>query len=337
MHMADALVSPAVAGTMYVCSAAAMGYAIRKVKLEDDEKRIPVMGVMGAFVFATQMVNFSIPGTGSSGHLCGGMLLSAILGPYAGFLTMIGVLLIQCLLFADGGILALGCNIWNMAFYGCFVGVLVVWRLIMKNGFSKRRILIASLIGCVLTLQLGAFSVVLQTLASGITELPFGVFIAAMQPIHLAIGFVEGLITSAVLCFIYEARPELLWGYQKQTENSVGRRGKLSYGNTVMILAATALVIGGLVSLAASADPDGLEWSIKQVTGTTEVASSGAVYDTVKQVQDTTALLPDYAFKGSDTILGTSFSGVIGGLIVVALLMLCAYIPKIRQRKRKDE
>lgn len=83
------------------------------------------------------MINFTIPGTGSSGHLCGGMLLSALLGPYAGFLTMIGVLLIQCLLFADGGLLALGCNIWNMAFYGCFIGALLIWKPMMRRGHPK--------------------------------------------------------------------------------------------------------------------------------------------------------------------------------------------------------
>ena len=192
MHMADALVSPAIAGTMYFCSAAAAAYSIKQVKEENAPEKIPVMGVMGAFVFATQMINFTIPGTGSSGHLCGGMLLSALLGPYAGFLTMIGVLLIQCLLFADGGLLALGCNIWNMAFYGCFVGALLIWNPFMKDGFSRKKIIAASIIGCVLTLQLGAFSVSLETLASGITALPFGVFVAAMQPIHLAIGFEIG-------------------------------------------------------------------------------------------------------------------------------------------------
>ena len=131
MHMADALVSPAVATTMYACSALAGGYSIRRVRLENNPKKIPVMGVMGAFVFATQMINFTIPGTGSSGHLCGGMLLSAMLGPFAGFLTMIGVLLSQGLMFADGGLLALGCNVWNMAFYGCFLGSLLIWRPMM--------------------------------------------------------------------------------------------------------------------------------------------------------------------------------------------------------------
>ena len=115
MHMADALLSSAVAGGMYACSLVAAGYALRKVQQERNDKILPVMGVMGAFVFAVQMLNFTIPGTGSSGHLCGGMLLAAVVGPYAAFLTMIGVLLIQCLLFADGGLLALGANIWHMA------------------------------------------------------------------------------------------------------------------------------------------------------------------------------------------------------------------------------
>ena len=218
MHMADALVSPAVAGTMYAVSAAAAGYSIYKVKKEDDASKIPVMGVMGAFVFAAQMINFTIPGTGSSGHLCGGMLLSALLGPYAGFLTMIGVLFVQCLMFADGGLLALGCNIWNMAFYGCFIGSILIWKFIMKNGVSKKKITIASILGCVITLQLGAFSVTFETLASGITKLSFGAFVSVMQPIHLAIGLVEGIITACVLVFVYEARPELLWGIGGSSE-----------------------------------------------------------------------------------------------------------------------
>ena len=85
MHMADALVAPAVAATMYVCSGGAAGFSVKKVRLESDPKKIPVMGVMGAFVFAAQMINFTIPGTGSSGHLCGGMMLTALLGPYAVF------------------------------------------------------------------------------------------------------------------------------------------------------------------------------------------------------------------------------------------------------------
>lgn len=325
--MADALVSPAVAGTMLVCSGVAAGWSVHKVRLEDDQKKIPVMGVMGAFVFAAQMINFTIPGTGSSGHLCGGLMLSAILGPYAGFLTMIGVLLIQCLFFADGGLLALGCNVWNMAFYGCFVGALLIWKPMMKSGISRKKIWIASILGCVLTLQMGAFSVSIETLVSGITELPFSVFVAAMQPIHLAIGAVEGLITAVVLSFLYEARPELLYGSDLKKEDG------LSFGWTVGILAAAAAVIGGLVSLFASSLPDGLEWAMERVAGTAELEAAGGVYDAAARVQEATSILPDYAFRGSGSAAGTTVSGLVGALIVLALCVLCCLLFRFFRKK----
>ena len=336
MHMADALVAPVVAGTMYACSGAAMGYSVKKVRLEDDPKKIPVMGVMGAFVFATQMINFTIPGTGSSGHLCGGMLLSAILGPEAGFLTMIGVLLVQCLLFADGGLLALGCNIWNMAFYGCFIGAMVIWKRMMKNGMSKRKIVAASVLGCMATLQLGAFSVTLETLASGVTELPFGAFVAVMQPIHLAIGFVEGLITAAVLVFIYEARPELLWGWSRMENGK--QNGRFTYKGMIVSLLAAAAVIGGLFSLAASSEPDGLEWSMERVAETSELEADGRAYEIAGQIQETTAVLPDYAWKNSESVSGTAFSGIVGGMAVIGLCAGCCFLFRFfRKRSVKCE
>ena len=331
MHMADALVIPAVAGTMYGLSAVAAGYSVKKVREENDPKKIPVMGVMGAFVFATQMLNFTIPGTGSSGHLCGGMMLSALLGPYAGFLTMIGVLLVQCLLFADGGLLALGCNVWNMAFYGCFIGALLIWKPMMSKGASRTKIILASILGCVLTLQLGAFSVTLETLISGVTELPFGVFVATMQPIHLAIGFVEGLITAAVLVFIHEARPELLWGVGTTEE----KQGKLSLKTTIVVMACLAALCGGIVSLFASAFPDGLEWSMEKVAGTSELEAAGGVYETADAIQSATSLLPDYAFAGSDAPIGTSFSGIVGALVVVLLTVGACYAFRFFRKKER--
>lgn len=320
MHMADALVVPAVAGTMYAASTAAAVYSIRKVRLENEPKKIPAMGVMGAFVFAAQMINFTIPGTGSSGHLCGGMLLTAMLGPFAGFLTMAGILLIQCLVFADGGLLALGCNIWNMAFYGCFVGGLLIWKPFMKRNMTKRRITAVSVAACVITLQMGAFSVTLETLASGITELPFSVFIGAMQPIHLAIGLVEGLITAAVLLFVYEARPGMLWA-----ETAAKEEGRFSFRRTLVILAAAAAFIGGVVSLFASALPDGLEWSMERTAGTSELAASGGAYELAESIQGTTAILPDYAFSFSDSAAGTTVSGLVGGVLVIALCIAACY------------
>ena len=330
MHMADALIAPAVAGTMYVLSATAAGYSVKKVRLESDPKKIPVMGIMGAFVFVTQMINFTIPGTGSSGHLCGGMLLTALLGPYAGFLTMIGVLLIQCLLFADGGILALGCNIWNMAFYGCFLGSLLIWKPMMSKGITKAKIVAASILGCMITLQFGAFSVTLETMASGITALPFGTFVATMQPIHLAIGFVEGLITAAMLVFVHEARPELLYCSTEAEK----KEGRFTFKNTLVVLAVVTVLIGGGLSLVASSNPDGLEWSIEKITGSTEVESDGGIYETAGAVQETTALLPDYAFKGSESSFGTTFSGVLGRVIVVGVCVGACYAFKFFRKKK---
>lgn len=346
MHMADALVSPAVAGTMYGLSALAAGWSIKKVHDEDFSKKIPLMGVMGAFVFATQMINFTIPGTGSSGHLCGGMLLSALLGPYAGFLTMIGVLLIQCLFFADGGLLALGCNIWNMSFYGCFIGSLL-WKLIMNKNCKQWKIILASIAGCVITLQLGAFSVTLETLASGITDLPFGIFVGTMLPIHLAIGFVEGLITAAVLCFVFAARPEFLWGIgldnadnEAASESAPAKKGFLSARNTLIVLACLALVIGGGLSLVASSNPDGLEWSMEKIAGTAELEPTEKALSAAEgagKVQEATSFLPDYTFKDVDeesgaAIAGTTVSGIVGALFVA---ILCAGLALIARACRK--
>ena len=331
MHMADALLSPPVAATMYVASGAAAAYSIIRVRKEDQSEKIPVMAVSAALVFAGQMINYTIPGTGSSGHLCGGMLLSALLGPEAGFLSMIIVLLTQCLFFADGGLMALGANIWNMAFYGCFIGSCLIWNPIIRSSLfsgmgekagTRAKIILASILGCVLTLQLGAFSVVLETTASGITELPFAAFAGLMQPIHLAIGMVEGLITSAVLCFVYETRPELLQGFEKTKESA-----KFSLKQVIACLAALAIVTGGLFSLFASSHPDGLEWAL---FGNSEegYASNMALDEDnfgVESIQESTSFLPDYAFKDSDSAAGTSVSGLVGcGIVAVLAVGLSA-------------
>ena len=310
MHMADALLAPAVAATMYAASGTAAALSIHSLRKKDDPQKLPTMAVTAALVFAGQMINYTIPGTGSSGHICGGMMLSALLGPQAGFLSMIVVLTIQCLFFADGGLMALGANIWNMAFYGCFVGYYLIWRPIMRSRLGgdsesgqRLRIVMASVLGSIITLQLGAFSVVLETSLSGITELPFGAFAALMLPIHLAIGLVEGLVSSAVLLFVYSARPELL--QDLQSPDRAG--GRHSLKGTIAILAVTALVIGGGVSLLASSNPDGLEWAL---FGNTEegysenmgldeenfgVTSQAA--ERSQKIQEATSFLPDYFFR----------------------------------------
>ena len=128
MHMADGFISPAVGCTMWAASAAITTLCARKVRQEKEMRLVPLMGVLGAFIFACQMLNFTIPGTGSSGHLGGGLILAVLLGPYAGFLVMAAILTVQALFFADGGLLALGCNIFNMGFFSCLVAYPFIYR-----------------------------------------------------------------------------------------------------------------------------------------------------------------------------------------------------------------
>ena len=197
-----------------------------------------------------------------------------------------------------------------------------------SKGGARAKITLASILGCIITLQLGAFSVVLETTASGITELPFGAFVGIMQPIHLAIGLVEGLITSAVLVFVYEARPELLMDV-----NTAGaKEGKYSLKTTIVILAVVVAIVGGGLSLFASGNPDGLEWSMfgnaesgySENMGLDEESygvSSGAA-EVAGSIQEKTAFLPDYAFANSDSAAGTTVSGLLGSAIVAGVAVL---------------
>lgn len=332
MHMADALITPAVGGVMLAVSAGAIAYSAKKVKEELDDKKVPLMGVMGAFVFAGQMINFTIPATGSSGHIGGGILLAALLGPHAAFLVISAVLLIQALFFADGGLLALGCNIFNMGFFACYIAYPFIYKAMINKNFTAKRITTASISAVVVGLQLGAFAVVLETLVSGITELPFGSFVLLMQPIHLAIGLGEGIATAAVLSFILKSNPVLLDGYNSEITNP-----KMQSRKVIVILLAAAIVIGGFVSLFASGNPDGLEWSMQGVAGTAELESDSAAHNAAAGIQQIFAFLPDYGFKGGSeesAAAGTSVSGIVGGGITLGIAALTGYLIT-RSKKKK--
>lgn len=329
MHMADALLSPVVGGTMLAASAGLAVYSAKKVQNDLDEKKIPLMGVLGAFIFAAQMINFSIPGTGSSGHLGGGLLLSVLLGPHAAFLTMISILAVQALFFGDGGLLALGCNIFNLGFFTCFITYPLIYKKIAGYKTGQGRILWGAILAAVIGLQLGAFAVVMETLFSGISELPFKTFVLLMQPIHLAIGIVEGLVTAAVVGFVWKARPEIL-------ESAVSAQpiGGVSIKKVLIGLGIAAALTGGVLSWFASAYPDGLEWSMFHTSGKEEIEAQGNIHQTLATIQEKTAFLPDYGFKQSeeaetdensetpvwpDVNAGTTVSGLVGGGITLLL------------------
>ena len=335
MHMADALLSPAVGGTMWAAAAGAIAYCSARVRRELDERKVPLMGVLGAFVFAAQMINFTIPATGSSGHLGGGLLLAILLGPHAAFLTIASVLFIQALFFADGGLLALGCNIINLGLFPAFFAYPLIYRPLAGRQPTQVRLVAASLLAAVAGLQLGAFAVVLETVASGISALPFDGFVLMMQPIHLAIGLVEGLATAAVVSFVWRARPEILQG-----AGDAPPPGAVPMRSLLIAFLAAALLTGGIVAWFASELPDGLEWAIAAVTGAEELpAAAYGTHDALAALQHKLAFLPDYALPAPgdtdrDRRLGTSLSGIVGGLATLALCLGIGVL--LRQRTRKD-
>lgn len=331
MHMADALLSPAVGGTLYAVSAAALAFAVRKVKNSDLEgSKLPLMAVSGAFIFAAQMVNFAIPGTGSSGHLGGGVLLAGLLGGHAALLALAAVLVVQSLFFADGGLLALGANIFNMGVLPCLFVWPLVFKPLLKRGLSRKRVTLAAVVSAVVSLQLGAFAVVLETLASGVAELPFGAFAALMQPVHLAIGLVEGIATAAVLTFVLKARPELL----AEALEGNASKGNSSRVKVALAFALLAVMFGGGLSLFASSDPDCLEWSIERTAGTAEFERSGDLHEAARSVQEKTALLPDYEFSTGG---GTGAAGLAGAVLTCALAFGAGLVIAAAKRRQKAE
>jgi cobalt/nickel transport system permease protein len=345
--MADVLISPIVGGTMLAATAGVAAYSIKKIRNDLDERKIPLMGVMGAFIFAAQMINFSIPGTGSSGHLGGGMLLAILLGPHAGFLTMASILLIQALIFGDGGLLAFGCNVFNLGFFTCFVAYPLIYKWFTRKETSPKKIFIASIVSSIVGLQMGAFSVVLETVISGNTSLTFQTFVLLMQPIHLAIGVVEGLVTASVVTFVWKARPEII-------ENAaIGKSlGNISIKKVLTGLVVAVIIVGGALSWFASSNPDGLEWSMEKTAGTAELEASDGIHKTLSDIQSKTALLPDYSFKQENSekveepvgkaseeawpavSAGTSVSGIAGGIMTLTLVAFIGLIISVVKRRK---
>ncbi len=346
MHMADALISPAVGGALWGMAGGGIAFCARKVAQTPRDNLVPMMGVLGAFIFAAQMINFSIPGTGSSGHLGGGLILAVLLGPHAAFITLASVLTVQALFFADGGLLALGCNIINLGFFPAFVAYPLIYRPIARGQYATTRAWVAALLAAIAGLQLGAFSVVAETKISGISELPFGTFLLVMLPIHLAIGIVEGLATASVVSFVARARPEALCA--AATDRPPGSLRPVLAG-----LAMAALVLGGIASWFASSRPDGLEWSMLRVSGREELeAPADGVHRSLAGLQKKTAFLPDYEFNAAeveqarpepaasappswpDVRAGTSVSGIVGGLITLGMTGLAGLALRTRSMQR---
>lgn len=295
MHIPDNFLSIAVSLICWAITAVTLGIAISRTNKSLGEKQVPLMGVMAAFIFAAQMINFPVLG-GTSGHLLGGVLAAITLGPWAGMLVMTAVIAVQGLLFQDGGLIVMGANILNMGILTCAVGY-GLYRSVLG---SNRTIKLAVIgVAAWLSVMAGALSTALQIWLSGNAEVQ--IIVPAMLFVHAFIGLGEALITVAAIVFILRSRPDLLG---EGSESAQGSKGWILTG----VLITLAVV---LLSPFASASPDGLE-RVAEDLGFINIAQS-APYE----------VIPDYTipFLGT-TPISTIVAGAIGVLVVGAIIMI---------------
>jgi cobalt/nickel transport system permease protein len=247
LHIPDGFLSVTVSLVGWLLAVAAISYALRQTRSQLGSKQIPLMGVLAAFIFAAQAINFPVAG-GTSGHLLGGTLAAITLGPWAAVLVMTAVIGVQALLFQDGGLLALGFNIVNMGVLTAFTGHLVYSLLKRVMGPGRNSLLAAGAVGAWASVMMAAVATAVQLAISGTS--PLMIALSAMAGVHALIGIGEGLITVGALTFIYASRRDLL---------SMGEQAPArASANWVAVGLGIALVVATLSPLASGA-PDGLE------------------------------------------------------------------------------
>ncbi|HET6488280.1 MAG TPA: energy-coupling factor ABC transporter permease [Syntrophales bacterium] len=210
MHIPDGFLSTTTWVSAWTVSAGGLGCCLRQAGREMKDRMVPLMGVLSAFIFAAQMINFPVMG-GTSGHLLGGVLAAVLLGPWAGAVVIACVLIFQCLVFQDGGLTALGANILNMALAGTLGGYLV-YR-VMKKLLGGRKGIVTAAVAAAWISVVAAASLCAAELALSGTS-PLGLVLPAMVAVHAVIGIGEGMITGLIVGFILKTRPDLIYGVQ---------------------------------------------------------------------------------------------------------------------------
>lgn len=295
MHIPDGFLSVPVSLVGWALAIGLIAIALGQTKKALGERQVPLMGILAAFIFAAQMINFPVAG-GTSGHLIGGMLAAILLGPWGAVLVMTSVVALQALLFQDGGLLVLGFNIFNMGIVSAFVGYGVYSLLSKVTGHSRAGNLFNTAVGAWMSVEAAAVAVTLQLVVSGTS--PLSVAFPAMVGVHALIGFGEALITVGALAFIQQARPDLVG-----RPNQMAKRG----AGWIAVGLIIALVIVGFSPLA-DPNPDGLE----------RVAEDQGFIDTAQG--PSYEILPDYTVPFiEDSALTTIAAGVIGVLIVAGI------------------
>lgn len=309
MHIPDGFLSVLVSVVFWALSILAIGYSLRRLGKDMDERQVPMMGVLAAAIFAGQMLNFAVAG-GTSGHLLGATLATVLLGPWAAVLVMTCVVGIQALVFQDGGLLAMGANIFNMSVIGVFVAY-TVYQTVQKLARGKSwGIFVGGFAAAWLSIVIAALAAALQLAISGTS--PANIAVPAMAGIHAIIGIGEGLITLGALAFISATRPDLV-----RKRETGAAQGKL-----VWIVGLVIALFLAIASPLASSHPDGLEWVAEQ-KGFLD-AAQGSVYQ----------IIPNYVLPGiSNKNLATILAGIFGIILVFGVALGVAYSRRKRQMK----
>lgn len=286
MHIGNSVICPVTGIPMLILMGAGIYYAVKKIKSENKTSNVKLSTFisLSMLVFALQMINFSIPSTGSSGHIIGTVLLAALLSPSLAFIAMTCILIIQSLFFADGGLLALGCNIFNMAFIPCFI----VYPLIYNP--LKNKPLSACLLSSAAALELGAFAAAVEIWLSGSLSGNFANFLSLMQMIHIPISIIEGIFTYAIVILMIKT------SFKKYS--------------TVSFCALSA-VFAGIIAKYASTKPDGLEWSLLNISDSIVFQTRGLIYTLSETLQNKIAILANIE----------PLTANITGLILISLLI----------------
>lgn len=295
LHIPDGFLTLVISLIFWAMTIITVGIAVARTNKSLGERQVPLMGVMAAFIFAAQMLNFPVAG-GTSGHFLGGALAAIVLGPWTGILVMTAVIGVQALLFQDGGLLVMGANIFNMGTLTAMIGF-GLYRGVV--GRSKGTRLAVAGVAAWLAVVASALITAMQLWLSGTTRLE--IVVPAMLGVHVLIGLGEAIITVAALTFIEQTRPDLM------TEKAVAARGSSGWVYAGILISLLAVLLSPL----ASANPDGLERVAKDM-GFLELGQS-APYE----------VLPDYTvpFLG-ETALSTIVAGAIGALVVLGLVVV---------------
>jgi cobalt/nickel transport system permease protein len=299
LHIPDGFLSTPIAIIGWVIALGFIGVALRQTNRQLGERQIPMMGVLAAFIFAAQAINFPIA-SGTSGHLLGGALAAIIMGPWAATLIMTAVIAIQGLLFQDGGLLVMGWNILNMGVFTAFTGYAIYSFVTSIMGQSRVARLGGAFLGAWVSVVVGAIATAFELAASGTS--PLSLAFPAMAGVHALIGLGEGIITVGAVSFLLVSRPEIL----QQAEVAPGRRG----ANLVVVGLLVAVVVA-VFSPLASGSPDGLE-KVADELGFLALGEA-PVYE----------ILPDYTIPFiNNEALTTIIAVVVGSLIVFGVFIL---------------